>query len=578
MKPPRPDFRSGPLAMRPFMLLSCSLIASLASCGQSSSSDSTPKYNVVLISMDSVRADRLGIYGHTPEYAPDVAVTPTLDALAVEGTVFEQCWATSSWTLPSHMAIMTGLTDPAHGVVHDYFKLDPKRTTLAQSFAAEGYKTAGYYSGPYLDPKYGFGAGFEDYQSGMMPEHEVAAHMQELSLQKQAAGQNPKLSQQEIVTLRDHLSHEDISSPRINAKGLEFLEYNQDEPFFLFLHYFDAHYDHIPEKMEVGLGEKFDPAYSGNFSPDRWYFNPAVRKPKPGGRGEYQRLISERDLGHIMAWYDAEIHWIDRHIGQVVAKLKELGLYENTIIAVVADHGDEFFEHGSIGHRSTLYPELQKVPLLIRVPDMGTHGSRVEPLVTTYDLAPTLLELAGLPSNSEMQGNSLRALLQGKTEAPRSAFSHISMMMPVPGSSPKLRLATQEAWRDQRYTIMRTLAVRSPVASGTTQQVRFEQVKASPTGLYSFFDRKTDPLEQKPLTLQHSAFPAALARYRKDVEALARSQRALPLSPVSARYPKAMTEAERQMLISMGYIEDTPNNPETPLKAPIFAPYPIPRR
>jgi arylsulfatase A-like enzyme len=551
--------------------LATCLLLGLISCGESQSDASTRKYNVLLISLDSVRADRLGIYGHRPEYAPDVAVTPVLDALALEGTVFDQCWATSSWTLPSHMAIMTGLTDPAHGVVHDYFKLDPKRTTLAQNFAANGYKTGGYYSGPYLDPKYGFAAGFDDYQSGMMSDHEIALRMQELAKQKQASGAGSTLTGQEIATLRDHLSHEDITSPRVNAKGLEFLEYNQDDPFFLFLHYFDAHYDHIPETMEVGLGHKFDPDYSGNFSPDRWLFNPLVRN-------ETQRLISDRDLGHIKAWYDAEIHWIDRHIGMVVAKLKELGLYESTIIAVVGDHGDEFFEHGGIGHRRTLFPEVQKVPLLLRVPGSGAEGNRVSQLVATYDLAPTLLDLAGLPANSEAQGKSLQGLISGQTEAPRSALSHLSMVQVIPAPSMKMRLMTREVWRDQRYTIMRVLGVRTAVANGSTQMARFEQTRATPQEPYLFFDRSSDPFEQKPLTLQHSAFQPALARYISAMETLNQSQSALPMSAVATRYPKAMTQEERNMLQELGYIDKAAPVPQSQLKVPIFAPYPLPRR
>lgn len=574
-------------------LHSCALLGAivLASCGQSSDDEvsgtnggnraaaggSGERYNVVLISLDSVRQDRLGIYGHVPQYAPDVEITPNIDQLAAEGVVFDECWATSSWTLPSHMAAMTGLSDGAHGVVHDYIKLDPKRDTLAAQFKANGYQTGGFFSGPYLDPKYGFGKGFDYYASGMMSEEDIAREMQKMSDEKAALGQDPKLTEAEIQMLRDRLSHEDITSPRINELGMDFLDMVDEDPFFLFLHYFDAHYDHIPEKMEPGLGHKFDPNYSGNFSPDRWYFNPAVRELNPQGT-RYERRISERDLGHIMAWYDAEIHWVDRHVGRVIKQLKKMGVYENTIIAIMSDHGDEFFEHGNIGHRTTLWTEVCKIPLVLRIPGNAAPGKRINNVMRLYDLAPSLVDLAGLPAMTSVQGESVRELISNDNSAQRGVVSQLSRLMS--GGRNMWRVQTTELWRDQRFTIQRGLST-NPFAEGSTHAPVFKQGPAFPKHgggktHYVFFDRLSDPGERKPLPLTHPEFAPALDRYVAEARRLQQIQLGLMTSHPSERWPQALSEEEIQTLKQLGYTDAAEMGSSARLRPPPFAPYPIP--
>jgi len=546
--------------------------------GQQSSSASGKRHNVVFISLDSVRQDRLGIYGHKPEYAPNVAVTPNIDRLATEGVVFDECWATSSWTLPSHMAAMTGLSDAAHGVVHDHIKLDPKRGTLAQHFQNAGYATAGFFSGPYLDAKYGFGKGFDYYASGMISEAELAGVLSKASQEKAAQGGSPTLSEMEMIAIRDRVSHEDITSPRINELGMEFLDMHGEQPFFLFLHYFDAHYDHIPEKMEPGLGKKFDPNYSGNFSPDRWYFNPEVREVD-AQNNRNARKINERDLGHIQAYYDAEIHWVDRHVGQVVKRLKELGVYENTIIAIVADHGDEFFEHGSIGHRGSLWTEVCKIPLILKLPNSPAPGKRVAQVVRMYDIAPSLADFAGLTAMPDVQGTSIRSLLNSSTAASRDMISNLSSVMPA--SPGQWYGRTQEAWRDERYTILRMLQCK-PFADRTdkfptfSQVVAFRKVGGQGGSPFMFFDRQTDPMERTPLPLTHPAFDTALNRFVKESRRLQQSQAALSQSHPSERWAQAKTEEEIRTLIAMGYMEESEAKNQAKVHLPAFAPYPVP--
>ena len=126
--------------MKKFVTIFVLICCTLPSCSKPAPSE---QLNVVLISLDSVRRDHLGIYGRRPRYAPDVAISPNIDSLAHQGVVFDDAFTTSSWTLPAHMALMTGRSDIAHGVQTDRFHLDPQHQTLAQAFSAQGYSTAG---------------------------------------------------------------------------------------------------------------------------------------------------------------------------------------------------------------------------------------------------------------------------------------------------------------------------------------------------------------------------------------------------------------------------------------------------
>ncbi|MBC8329057.1 MAG: sulfatase-like hydrolase/transferase, partial [Planctomycetes bacterium] len=271
---------------------------------------SPPRYNLVLISIDSLVRDRLGLYGHRPQFAPKLAVSPRLDALARESVVFDDAQANSSWTLPVHMSLMTGLGDGGHQVVDDGHLLDPLRRTLAQQFRDAGAATAGFYSGPYLDPRFGFGRGFDRYQSAMMSPEELQREMDQWLEKQRQAGLT--VDEPLLRAIRDRVSHYDVTSPRLTSLALEFLDQQPaEQPFFLFLHYFDAHFDYLPERLEAGLGKRFDPGYQGDVDGLNWMFNPAVREVDADGKTR-ARLIGERDLDHVRALYDAEIHWVDR--------------------------------------------------------------------------------------------------------------------------------------------------------------------------------------------------------------------------------------------------------------------------
>ncbi|MDP7062049.1 MAG: sulfatase [Planctomycetota bacterium] len=503
------------------------------------------KRNVVLISIDSLRRDHLGLYGHKPRYSGGIPVSPNLDELGANGVVFEDAWTTTSWTLPSHMALMTGLSDRQHGVETDKFQLDPLRATLAQRFQESGWSTAGYFSGPYLDPRYGFGRGFDDYRSGMLSQEAFVQRIATENDKRAAAGLEP-MEPRLIQQLRDRMSHWDITSPRINQLGQEFLDQQQadgDKPFFLFLHYFDAHYDHIPDEAEEGLDKKFDPGYTGPFDGRNWYFDERVMQfEKP-----YQRLISGRDLEHVKALYDAEIHWVDRHIGEIITKLKAKGLYENTVIMVVSDHGDEFFDHGSIGHRSTLLAEQCRIPMVLSVPGITPKGKRIPQLSRIYDVAPTLLDYAGANGIDEAEGSSVREMVEGYS-SPRTAFQRLFSGGHRRGSG----LNVRDGWRSSRFSVLRQH--RGDFDRETETELFTTPMQIRSLGsTYFVFDRKEDPKELRPLSPKDPRFQQAIDAFCKDFRAAEQASAKLPRSEHSVLTGMKFSAEEQAALDALGY-------------------------
>jgi len=558
----------------------CLIAGLMSSCGSEESpdvnADSSVRgepMNIVLISIDSVRRDHLSVYGHKAQYAPNVSVSPNLEALAAEGVVFDDAWTTSSWTLPSHMSLMTGLSDRRHGVETDRFQLDPLRTTLAETLQEAGWNTAGYYSGPYLDAKYGFGRGFDDYQSGMMSVEDFSLQLEQERLRRVQQGKKP-MDEEFIKRMVDRRSHFDITSPQINQLGKEFLaEQKGDEPFFLFMHYFDAHYDHIPWRMEEGLDVRFDPGYDKNkenaFDGTNWYFDPRVMEmEKP-----FKRRISDRDLDHVIALYDAEINWVDRHIGDIIQTLKDQGKWENTILMVVSDHGDEFFDHNSLGHRSTLFAEQCRIPMILRVPGQTPAGRRIPALSRIYDVAPTLLDFGGAPALSEAEGASLRETIQGRG-APRFALQRI-----FSGGHRSSRggINVRDGWRTNRYSVVREFGYDQ--ANTTPEHIAVKAKLRRDTGdAYLVFDRLQDPNEKRPLRPTDPRYAEAVNAFCRDFRASELKAMQLRLSPLEDRLGPLYSEEERALLHEMGYTSDLDDEKESKgdsLDRPL-APFPEP--
>jgi arylsulfatase A-like enzyme len=409
------------------------LLATSAACGGAE----PDRPNVLIVSLDSTRRDLLSCYGRDPLHAPGVPTSPALDRLAAQGVLMEDAYTTTSWTLPSHLALFTGEPAHVHAVEQSYHRLPAGVPTLTQALKAAGYATAGFYSGPFLEPSFGFARGFDRYEACYGTELEAASQRAaELAAQRDAAlASGDQRALQAALAEHDRakkelqrLSHHDVSSARVTDAVLGELERRaaDERPFFLFAHFFDPHYDYEPPAPH----DRFDPGYAGGFDPSNYAFNPAVAGP-PQGPGPRERRIGERDLEHVVALYEGELAWTDAQVGRVLDKLDELGLADDTLVIVVADHGDEFFEHGSIGHRRTLFEEVVRVPMLLRLPGVLPAGERVAGLVSLLDVPATVLELVGLPAFQSSTSTSFAGLLRGEPDPARSVLGRIVLTFQV---------------------------------------------------------------------------------------------------------------------------------------------------
>ena len=311
--------------------------------------------NVLLVSIDSLRSDHVHAYGYGRE------TTPTIDGLAHDGALFRTAVSPTSWTLPAHLTLLTSLPPEEHGVVSDGMRMRENALFLSEVLWDAGYTTAGFVSGPYLNAAYGFAQGWDHYDDY------TVARVSHLAAWK------------------------GVTSPPLLGMVSEWLHgwdaQGRGRPFFIFLHMWDVHYDYTPPPPYDSM---FDPDYRGTVTGEDFELGTQVHAG-----------MDPRDLEHVVALYDGEIRYTDLYLGKVLDQLRALGVLDNTIVVVTADHGDEFFEHGRKGHKKALYDESILVPLVIRFPQKVPAGRVVDPQVRLMDVAPTIISLAGLHKPAE---------------------------------------------------------------------------------------------------------------------------------------------------------------------------------
>lgn len=318
--------------------------------------------NVVMIVVDTLRADRLGAYGSA------LGLTPFLDGLAKRGTLFRNAYATSSWTPPSVASLFTSRYPRQHRVSTGYRKLADEEVTLAEKLLAQRYATAGFSANLRLTTKLGYSQGFEHW----------VRHSK----------------------LRD--------KPRgklLREGGLKWLDdrdsTSRQAPFFLYLQYMEPHAPYQPPET-----------FRNKFA------RPADESESSSANDKLLLLmlsdISDHEGYLLESLYNAEVAAVDAEIELLFAGLERRGLLENTIVLVTADHGEEFRDHGSFSHGTSLYNELVRVPLILLAPGFEA-GHAVDENVSLIDIAPTILDLLGLPPEPRFVGRSLVPLLRPKT-------------------------------------------------------------------------------------------------------------------------------------------------------------------
>ncbi|MCH2112620.1 MAG: sulfatase [Planctomycetes bacterium] len=539
----------------------------LLSAGGCSPQDThSEKPNVVLISIDSLRADRIGPAGHRPDFNPDFALTPALDFLAQEGVVFENAFSTTSWTLPAHVALMTGLNDMLHGVEDSSRRMDPLHTVLAERLRQQGWRTAGTYSGSYLDPRYGFSRGFEHYQSALPQDDRLDSLFQKEKAEMDRAQPNLEWTPERLAKLRKIVMRYDNSGERVTDHALSWLRsLKTNEPFFLFAHYFDAHHDYLPNTPERNLSKELDPLYTGTYTGKDWT-EVALRRDANG------LLLQPRDLAHVRALYDGEIHLVDRAIQRLFDFLMDQGLWENSIVVVTSDHGEEFFDHQGITHARTLYRESVQIPLLIRIPDSLLDplkpGSRVQGLARIQDIAPTLMDFLGLDPLNSGDGRSLRPLMHG---SPGGGGALTRLL-----TRTSTRAHLRDGWRDLDFSVHRAFQpLRANLPSSGVQEVELSWHPQTGAPAVLVFDLREDPLEMRPLPLADSRVHRALERFAEDFERTAVLASKIPRSPLAETLAPPKSSGEVAFLEGLGYFEETTEGVQTPL--PRLGKLPSPR-
>lgn len=342
--------------------------------------------NVILISLDTLRADHVGCYGYSRP------TSPALDELAKDSALFLNTYSQSPWTLPSHMSMLYSLNSASHQVYFNDQKVDESLPSLATYLKDQGYITFGFTGGGYVSSIYGFAKGFDWYDEPV-------------------GGRKAPLGMDEAERMFEFTS--------------DWLGKNKDKPFFLFLHTFQIH---GPYASPSPWNEMFLDENAG-------WTKLALRNFLDNQGEDYPFTAEEK--ANIVALYDGEIRYTDDVlIGPLVARLKELGIYDNTLLIITSDHGEEFDEHGGWLHGRTVYDELIRIPLVIKFPDSAYKGQQIDSMCRLIDIMPTALEAAGIKyDKNSIEGKSLSSFLKGSENEDRvfiSDLAHKNVPEPCP--------------------------------------------------------------------------------------------------------------------------------------------------
>jgi arylsulfatase A-like enzyme len=451
-------------------LLAAVACAAGVGCGE-------PPTHLLLITIDTLRADHLGVYGYPRD------TSPTLDALAGEGKAFTRCYAQSVTTRASHASLFTATYPRTHGVLSN-FEIYLDRPSLFTALRARGYRTAGFVSSAVMNKNFGVQQQLDHFDDALTT----------TELNRPSMSERPA---------RDTL-----------AAALAWLEdRDESQPFFVWIHLIDPH-----------------GPYAAPVEPDRFV---ADAHAKPGqrtlplgasnvGLGEipkYQILSGQSDPDYYVARYDAEIRYVDDELGKFFARLRELDLYDHTLVAVTADHGETLADANRqryFAHEFLTYEEDARIPLIVREPAGSRRLAALDPdtLFLSIDVAPTLLDLVGAPIPAEFEGQSL---LRATRAAEDPAFSLGSYGSPDEKTIGTQRAVLRGAWR---------------------------YVYNTKDGAEELYDRSADPREANNVAAAH---PEQLAELRRVLaEFMAK--------PGQRNRAPVLNPLDRERLRSLGYV------------------------
>ncbi|MBW2273234.1 MAG: sulfatase [Deltaproteobacteria bacterium] len=424
--------------------------------------------NVLFIVVDTLRWDHVGSYGYERD------TTPYIDALAGAGVRFDRAYSPSPWTKPSVASMLTGLYPSGHSVNTMVSGLPSSVQTLPEILQEQGYLTWGIVSNALLGPKKGAGfeQGWERYVEAGSGGHQV------------------------------------VSTERVTRKAVAALEQitADERPFLLFVHYFDPHYNY--RSHDAGYAPRSVGRLNGNQDIE------VLRRMLPE--------LSEPELRFLRDLYDEEVRFTDAGIGRLLETLTALGLEDETLVVLTADHGEELGERGWLGHTRTLYEELIRVPLVVRAPGVSTAGAVVSTPVSLVSLTPTILELLGIGAGGlAFHESPITSLIRGdggRSEA--LVYGEVDFA------------SFDAAKRARKKSVIGR---------------RFKLVRDDDTGFTELYDLEQDPQERENLA---AARPALRDRLRELMERRFESAR----SGTAGARDLEFDEDEIEALRSLGYV------------------------
>jgi len=425
--------------------------------------------HVVLVSIDTLRADHLGCYGH------EFIESPHLDALASEGILFTQHVSTASTTLASHTSMLSGTYPHTHGVARNGYFVPDSNVMLAEILRDAGFETAGFIGAAPLDRTVNFDQGFEHYD-----------HRYTTVFDPSPSGYQRRAAEVTDAVV-DWLAQTDAGKRR---------------PVFLFVHYFDVHAPYEAPEPWGGMYREGDPELDGvleQLDDPLRTMREALRLPGP----DPERRFAERIEAHLpgavrvaralAAEYGAEISYTDHHLGRLFSALDQAGLWNEALVVVTSDHGETLFEHSNVfDHGESVYETEIRTPLIVRLPGGSHGGRRSHRLVSAIDVVPTILDALGLAAQPTIEGQSFVDEITGS----------------MPPREPVFAEATKP-WRIARFSDDPLWPNR-----GKFQCVRNERYKYMfrlPDSQFRLYDLQQDPLEQNDLVGTAQA-PDALVR------------------------------------------------------------------
>ncbi len=491
------SFRFAPRpAPRRAVSLAAALLAFASIAGCRGQGAAAPPTGAIVVVVDALRADHLGTYGY------ERPTSPHLDGLAKDAMRFDRALTPAPWTLPAMGTLWTSLYPSVHGAVRrsaeityalDRANFRPmgvladSHVTLAEVLREHGFATAAFIDGIYPGKVFGFGQGF------------------------------------------DLVVEDELYGARLNGEALlEWLDATRPRRFFAYLHVIEVHAPYTPPGVPIELQGRTDEAAQRVLRVldeerqryAQWNFDPDYTGTIDGSGPTIAPLRitapPPRDAAHVAALYDRGIAYADYWIGHLIDALKRRGLYDQTLLVVTADHGEELFDHGRLDHSRTFYDEIMHIPLIMRVPGRGI-GTTSAVQVGLIDVMPTLLDLLGVPYDGTMQGQSLRPLLDGAAFPDRVFFGEA----------------------DQGYRL---------VAMRTNQIKYIQDLEGRNREAY---DLVNDPQERENLCtvdpMACASFATAIAQWRADMD---KAKAALQVGPAPTA---VIDEQTRERLEALGY-------------------------